>query len=191
MSAPVVLDLETQFTFREVGGFNPKKLKVSLAGLYDYTEEKYFTFTENELPKLFPYLEKASFIIGFNIFDFDLPVLGPYYVGNLLNFTTCDLMTHVQKSLGFRLSLDDLAKETLQAKKNGHGLLAVEYFRNGEMDKLREYCLSDVRITRELYEYGKTNGKVYYKSAAGRQEIPVSWGETKKNDAGVNLTLPW
>lgn len=192
MALPVVLDLETQFTFREVGGFEPKKLKISLVGLYDYGSDQYLSFTEQELNKLFPYLENASAIIGFNSIDFDLPVLAPYYVGDTSKFKSIDLLAHVQKHLGFRISLDDLAKETLAAQKNGHGLLAIEYFRNGEMDKLREYCLSDVRITKELYEYGKQHGRVFYKTATGRTEIPVSWMIKEQTPAAqINLTLPW
>lgn len=192
MHLPVVLDLETQHTFREVGGFNPEKLKVSLVGLYDYATDKYLSFSESEISKLFPYLENASAIIGFNITDFDLPVLKPYYVGDILGFNQIDLLQFVQKSLGFRISLDDLARETLAAAKNGHGLLAIEYFRDGELDKLREYCLSDVKITKDLYEYGKQHGKVFYKSVRGRTEIPISWQTAQpQTSASVHMTLPW
>jgi DEAD/DEAH box helicase domain-containing protein len=192
MAAPVVIDLETQHTFREVGGYEPKKLKISVAGLYDYASDQYLCFTEAELSKLFPYLENASAIIGFNHIDFDLPVLSPYYVGDVTKFTAVDLLAHVEKSLGHRISLDDIAKETLHAQKNGHGLLAIEYYRNGEIEKLKNYCLSDVKITKEIYEFGKINHKVYYKSVSGRTEIPVSWAIPESaTAANVNSTLPW
>ncbi|MEK7166048.1 MAG: ribonuclease H-like domain-containing protein [Patescibacteria group bacterium] len=192
MHQPVVIDVETQQTFRDVGGYDPKKLKISVAGMYEYASDHYFAFTEPELPKLFSYLENASTIIGFNIIDFDLPVLNPYYVGDLTKFAVTDLLKTVEKQIGFRLALDDLVRETLGAKKTGHGLLAIEYFRNGEMNKLKEYCLSDVRLTKDLYEYGKANGKVFYNTASGRREIQVDWG-IAKNPAvtNVNLTLPW
>lgn len=192
MAQPIVVDVETQNTFRDVGGYEPAKLKISVAGMYDYGTDKYYTFEEPELPKLFPFLENASTIIGFNIVDFDLPVINPYYVGQLSKFPTLDLLKFVEKSLGFRIALDDLVKETLGAAKTGHGLLAIDYFRSGQMQKLKDYCLSDVRLTKELYEYGKQNGKVYYKGPRGRQEIRVSWGEKPQSSTNnVNLTLPW
>ena len=192
MAAPVVIDVETQNSFRDVGGYEPGKLKISVAGMYDYETDKYSAFEERELPKLFPYLENASTIIGFNIVDFDLPVINPYYVGQLNKFPTLDLLKYVEKSLGFRIALDDLVRETLGAHKTGHGLLAIEYFRNGEMQKLKDYCLSDVRLTKELYEYGKKHGKVFYKGPAGRQEIQIAWNEIPRAvSSGVNLTLPW
>lgn len=192
MSQPVVFDVETQLTFREAGGYDPAKLKISVVGLYDYATDKYLTFEESKLTQLFPYLEKASLLIGFNIIDFDLPAIKPYYVGEFTKFPTLDLLREIEKSLGHRLSLDDLARETLNAKKTGHGLLAVEYFRNGEMDKLKQYCLSDVELTRNLFEYGKKNGRVYYKSASGRTEIPVSWQKRELTAPNsINLTIPW
>lgn len=191
MAQPVVIDVETQLTFRDVGGYDPRKLKISVAGLYDYATDSYLSFTEPELPRLFPFLENASAIVGFNIIDFDLPALNPYYVGNLTKFATIDLLKIVEESLGFRISLDDLARETLGTKKTGHGLLAIEYFKQGEWQKLKDYCLSDVKLTKELYEYGKLHGKVFYNTAGGRREIPVSWNQTEVSSATVNLTLPW
>src|SRR3989344_5666488 len=130
MAQPVVIDVETQFSFRDVGGFDPRKLKVSVAGIYDYAADKYLAFEEKELPRLFAYLENASVIIGFNVVDFDLPVIRPYYIGDLRKFSTLDLLKYVEQSLGFRVSLDDLARETLNKKKTGHGVLAIEYYRN-------------------------------------------------------------
>jgi predicted PolB exonuclease-like 3'-5' exonuclease len=191
MSQPIVLDLETQKTFREVGGYLPEKLKISVVGIYDYATNKYLAFEENELVKLFPYLENASTIIGFNTVDFDLPVLKPYYLGQITKFPTLDLLQHVEKSLGFRIALDDLAKETLNAHKTGHGLLAIEYYREGKMQELKDYCLSDVRLTKDLYEYGKANKKVFFKTHTGRREISVDWGEIPKESASINLTMPF
>ncbi len=191
MSQPIVLDLETQKSFREVGGYLPEKLKISVVGIYDYASNKYLTFEENELMDLFPYLENASTIIGFNNVDFDLPVLKPYYLGQITKFPTLDLLKYVEKSLGFRLALDDLVRETLNAHKTGHGLLALDYFREGKIQELKDYCLSDVRLTKELYEFGKANKKVYYKSHTGRREIAVNWGEMPKEPTSINLTMPF
>jgi DEAD/DEAH box helicase domain-containing protein len=191
MMQPVVIDVETQYTFREVGGFIPQKLKVSVACLYDYQTDKYLAFTEKELPQFFKYLENSSLIIGFNQISFDLPVLSAYYLGDIKKFPTLDLLNHVEKSLGFRISLDDLVRETLGAKKTGHGLLAIEYFRSGDMEKLKKYCLSDVELTRKLFEYGKQHGEVYYKNASGRRKIAVDWKNLNSKSSQINLTMPW
>lgn len=190
MPYPVVLDLETQYTFQEVR-HDPKKLKVSLVGIYDYAKDDYRTYLENELSGLFAKLEHASFIVGFNINKFDLPVLSPYYFGNVSQFTTLDLLEEVEKVLGFRVALDDLARATLGVKKKGHGFLAIEYFKKREWGKLRNYCLEDVRITKELFEFGKRQGKLYFQDVRGKRKIPVLFEDKISRQTPVSLSLPF
>ncbi|OGG00433.1 hypothetical protein A2Y99_00435 [Candidatus Gottesmanbacteria bacterium RBG_13_37_7] len=190
MTHPIVLDLETQYSFKDVNN-DHRKLKVSLVGIYDYGTKCYETYLENELSSLFKKLEHASYLIGFNIRKFDLPVLSPYYVGRTDQFATIDILSEVEKSLGFRISLDSLAFATLGKKKSGHGFLAINYFQKGEMEKLKKYCLDDVRITRELFEYGKKEGHLYYFDAKGKKEIPVQLTSQKKVQSAVSLSLPF
>lgn len=185
MSLPVILDVETQHLFQEVN-HDYKKLGVSFAGTYHYDTNKFEGYFENDLPKLFPLLESASMVIGFNIRKFDFPVLAPYYVGDINHIPVLDLLDEVEKFVGYRIALDTLASETLGTKKTGHGLLAIEYYRNKEFDKLKSYCLSDVQITRDLYEFGKREGKIYFKDVHGRREIPVSW---KRFNASSSISL--
>lgn len=99
MTQPIVLDLETQHAFSEVG-YDFKKLKVSVVGIYDYATDDFRAYFENELSSLFARLEHASMIIGFNINKFDLPVLSPYYFGRMSQFTTVDILEEVKKRLG-------------------------------------------------------------------------------------------
>lgn len=188
MASPIVFDVETQKVFQEVDG-ETDKLRVSVVGIYNYEDNSYKSYFEKDLPKLFPLFEKASLLIGFNIKKFDLEVLKPYYVGNLTKFPALDLMDGVQKSLGKRIALDDLVKGTLNQRKEGHGFLAINYFREGRFDKLAKYCLSDVRLTKELYEYGRKNKRVYYFGPYGKVEIKVNW-EVKQESNDINLTLP-
>lgn len=84
-----------------------------------------------------------------------------------------DIMDELEKILGHRVSLESVAQATLGVGKSGKGLDAIAYFRNGEMDKLKAYCLDDVRLTREIYEYGKKNGEVFYQSKDGLHRLPV------------------
>lgn len=190
MSYPLVFDIETQFMFQDVG-YDHKKLKVSVVGTYDYGSGQYRVYQENELPDLFRSFEHAQMLIGFNSLKFDLPVLSPYYVGNIYQFPHLDLLEDIEKSLGFRVALDDLARATLGTKKSGHGLLAVEYFKNNQWDKLKKYCLDDVRITKEIYEYGLKNKKLYFLGAGGKREIVVNFEKKQSNNSAVSLSLPF
>lgn len=187
---PIILDLETQFSLQEVGN-DLRKLKVSVVGFYEYATNQYLAFREKEFSQLFPKLEKASMIIGFNINKFDLPVLSPYYVGKMSQFKTLDILDEVEKVLGYRVSLDNIAQETLDKKKIGHGFMAIDYFRNGEWEKLIKYCLEDVRITKELYEYGLKNNKLYFNNFRGRKEIAVNFDRDTPEESAVSLSLPF
>lgn len=191
MGGSLVLDLETKHTFREFS--DPKKLGISVVGVYDYTKGMALSFTETELAQLYPLLEQASLIIGFNIISFDLPVLQAYYPGNLADFKTFDILDDVRIRLGRRLGLNDLVSSTLGKKKSGHGLAAIELYKEGKMDELKKYCLDDVDLTRQLFEYGMEKGEIYYPTPTGRAVLPVDWKKTLQNvvKKDVSLTLPF
>ena len=177
-NAPLVLDLETQKLFSEVDG-RRHLLKVSVVGIYDYASQVYEAFEEKEVGRLESYLRKASFLIGFNIRDFDLEVLKPYLLMSLVDIPVLDLLEEVERVRGHRVSLESLAQATLGKGKSGSGLEAVQFYREGRMEELKQYCLDDVRITQEIYEFGKEQGKVLFLSQKdGRiHEIPVSWAK--------------
>ena len=122
-------------------------------------------------------LKTASLIVGFNHVRFDYEVLRPYSDANLRALPNLDILLHVQAALGHRLSLDQLAECTLGAKKSGSGLDAVRWFREGRMDLIEQYCREDVRITRDLYAFGRENGHLLYRPRSGPSvaRIPVNW----------------
>ena len=175
-SAPVVLDLETQKLFSEVDG-RRHLLKVSVVGIYDYASQTYDAFEEKEILRLESTLRKASFLIGFNIRDFDLEVLKPYLLMSLEEVPVLDLLEELERARGHRMSLESVAQATLGEGKSGSGLQAVQLYREGRLEELKQYCLDDVRITHRLYEFGKQHGKVSFLSQKdGRiHDIPVSW----------------
>ncbi len=192
MSNEVVFDIETSNSFADVGKYDPALLKVSLVVLYSYADDKYHTFMEDELSKLWPFLEKADRVIGYNIIGFDYRVLNTYYPGDLSQLPSLDLMYVIADSVGRRLKLDDVAHGSLGTGKSGNGLQAIEYFRKGEIDKLREYCKQDVKVTKDVYEFGLKNGLVRFKNMRGEvidAKVDFKIKEETKS-IPVSLTLP-
>lgn len=174
----IVLDLETQKDFSEVGGRSrPQKLRVSVAGIYSYAEDKYEAFEEGELLKLGEVLQTCDQVIGFNIKQFDLAVLKPYFNFSLQEIPTLDILLEIEKQLGHRISLDAVAKATVGTGKTGTGREAIAFWKSGRIEELKKYCLSDVRLTREVYEYGVRNGKLLYRDFFEVREIPVNFPE--------------
>jgi DEAD/DEAH box helicase domain-containing protein len=174
----IVLDLETQKEFAEVGGRGKNHLlKVSVCGIYDYSADKYSIYEEGELTKLAPLLQTADLIIGFNIIDFDFEVLQPYLNFDL-NETPCyDLLQEVDKVLGHRINLQSIAQGTLGTGKSGNGKEAILYYKNKRFDLLKKYCLDDVKITKQLYDYALKNQKLLYKDFFKVKEIPIKVAE--------------
>lgn len=191
----IVLDLETQHEFSEVGGRDyPHLLKVSLVGCYSYAEGAFLAFEEKDIPELEALLERTGLIIGFNTKYFDYQVLQPYLKKiDLKAIPACDIMEDVTNVLGHRLSLDSIAQATLGTQKSGHGLDAIRYFREGNMDALKKYCLDDVRITKDVFEYGKKNKKLLYTSKyrADVLSVPVNWDryDLKESAQGTELAV--
>ena len=192
MRNEVVLDLETQDTFQEVGGYDPVKLHISLVGIYSYADDTYRSFLEPELPKLWKYLEQADAIVGYNTNHFDLPILNKYYPGEIGTFFSIDLMAAIEKSLGFRVKLEDVGQATLGRGKTGTGLQAIQFFKAHDFEKLASYCLEDVRLTKDLYEFARAHGKVMFRDRTGVvREVPVALDVVPKKAAPLNLTMPF
>jgi DEAD/DEAH box helicase domain-containing protein len=100
-----------------------------------------------------------------------------------------DILEEIYKGLGFRIKLDNLAQATLGVGKSGSGLQAIELYKNGQIDELRSYCLDDVKITKELYEYGKLHGSLKYQDLQGTKEVLVNFNPEIKRPESLNLSL--
>lgn len=187
----LVFDVETQYEFAEVGGRNNLHLlKVSVVGVYSYKDDKFLIFEEKDLDKFEDLILNTKRVIGFNIKGFDLPVLEPYFRKiNIKKLETLDIMEDVINNLGRRIALDNIAKATLNLSKTADGLKAIKFFREGRIKDLCDYCLKDVEITRDLFEYGKQFGKIKYLSynSMNIEEIPVKWQDVLEEETENNF----
>ncbi len=188
----IVFDIETKNTFQDAGSNDPASLDLSLVGIYDYETDSYESFLEEDLGKLWPIFEKADMIIGFNSDHFDIPILNKYYPGNLLQIKSLDILNEIKKSLGRRVSLSQVAEATLGKSKLGKGLDAIKWWKEGDIESLRKYCLEDVKITKEVYDYALLNKNLKYKENGEDLLVPLdvqSW--EKKEDSSMTFSLPF
>lgn len=186
----IFLDVETKKSFSEIKDRDPGKLEVSFVGIYKKGEDEGFgSFFEKDLKNLWPILERADQVIGFNILGFDWPALNPYYPGDLLKLPTLDLLEVVKNSLGKRLRLDNLAQATLGIGKGGSGWDAIRFYKEGKLKELEKYCLQDVKVTRDLYDFGQKNGFWRYVYPPDEiREFSLTWPQGAKKES-VSLTL--
>jgi len=190
----VILDVETKKTFDEVGGYFPDRLGISFVGVNVRNgfnkEGEYQSYFEKDIPKLFPLLEKADVVVGFNIDGFDMPTFIEYYSGDITKIPTLDLMLRIKDSVGHRIGLDAVAKETLGIGKTGDGLDAIKYYQRQQWDKLEKYCIQDVRVTKEILDYGYNKGEIKFRNRWNRLiTAPVDFSFTPQKNAGVQMSL--
>jgi len=171
-----VIDIETQRIAQDVGGWaHLDKLGVSVACAYDSKTKELLAFRENELENL-KKLCHERLVVGYNILGFDLKVLAAYGFDSK-KFDVFDIMYDIENVSGRKfVKLDQIAKATLGHAKIADGLQAVEWYKQGQIDKIIEYCLKDVEITKDIFEYGMKNGFIKIAKADGEeQKINVYW----------------
>lgn len=189
----LVFDIETSNIFQEVGSNNPADLNISVVGVYEYETDKYSTFVQEEFNKLWQIIENTDTFITFNGDHFDIPLLDKYYPGDLFKIKSVDILKEMQKSAGRRMKLDQIAAGTLGVNKSGYGLDAIKWWRDGEVEKVKKYCLDDVRITKDLYEYALKNQKLIFKEGPNLNTVNLDttdW-ETLPEPSSLNYTLPF
>lgn len=188
----ITFDIETQNTFEEAGSSDPADLSISLLVIHDSKSDTYTTFYENTLQTLWPIIEEADMLIGFNSDHFDIPLLNKYYPGDLQTIKSLDLLKEIKNAIGRRIRLDYVAEGTLGTKKSGHGLDAITWWKEGALDKIEKYCIDDVRITKELYDYARKNNLLKFKEGPSIVDVPLdtsTWEEME--ETSMTHTLPF
>ncbi len=166
----VYFDLETQKSAAEVGGWsNIRRMRLAVGVTYSTGTGRYEAFSEEAADALVEELSRADLVVGFNIKRFDYTVLSPYTVVSPWRLPTFDMLEHVTRTLGFRLSLNVLADATLNETKSADGMQSLRWWKAGKRDLVTEYCRKDVEITWRLHEYARENGHLLYFDRGGRK----------------------
>lgn len=78
------------------------------------------------------------------------------------------MLEQVRRTLGFRVSLDALAKATLRESKSADGLQSVRWWNASKVDLVAKYCRTDVELTKRLHEYACRNGYLLFTDCSDR-----------------------
>jgi DEAD/DEAH box helicase domain-containing protein len=174
----VYFDLETQRTANDVGGWDRKaEMGMSVGVTYSTAENRYEIFSEKRAGDLIARLQRADLVVGYNILGFDYEVLMGYTILDLPHhLPTLDLLLEVEKAVGHRLKLEDVAQGTLGVGKIAEGLDAIRWWREGKLMEIAEYCCFDVKVTRMVHEHGSKHRELFYTDRSGRrQRMEVTW----------------
>lgn len=181
----VYFDLETQRSFRDVGGMqNKDKMGVSVAVTFSTRTGQYRIFGEDGIDDLVEQLVRADLVVGYNHVEFDYPVLQGYTIRDLGSQTVnLDMLLDLERRVGRRLGLGTVATATLGCGKSAEGTDALkwwqEYKRSGDtavLLKIAEYCAYDVKVTMGVHRHGVEHGRVKFLDRAGQvQQVEVDW----------------
>lgn len=201
MITEVIFDIETKKLFEEIPTNNPADLGVSLVSIYKRTIDEnqneingqVSSYFESELSSMWPHFSNADRIIGFNSLKFDNPALVPLCPFNFKKLNHFDILDKVKSVLGFRLSLNAIARETIGHGKSDIGINAVVYFKQGtpeSLEKLKKYCEMDVMVTRDIYDFGLKNGFLKYKDKWNTlRQVDIDFSYPKAEDGKQQISL--
>ena len=174
----LAFDLETQRSAEEVGGWwNLVAMGLALAVVQDLGTGEMRSYREKEVQALIIDLLSADLVVGYNVRRFDYGVLEGYASpGTFRRVPTVDMLERIHEALGFRIKLDAVAQATLGARKSADGLQSLQWFKEGRLDLIEDYCKQDVRVTGEIYRFGRRHGYLLYPDREGRHmRVPVDW----------------
>lgn len=178
-------DLETKYSADDVGGWgNIVNMGMSVGVLWDTQDAQFHVYLEHQVPALIDHLKQGELVVGFNHIEFDLRVLSGHLVGDdarhklyleLRALNHFDMLTELKKELGHRLKLDSIARPTLLEGKSADGLQALQWYKEGRIDKIVEYCKMDVEVTRRVHEYALEKKHLLYDSRSGIKTVKLNW----------------
>lgn len=173
----VYFDLETQKSAEEVGGWDKIcNMGMSVGVVYSTVTGSYTIYSEKDVHQLIKDLQRADLIVGFNHLRFDFEVLHGYTALDLRQLPTLDLLLNLVEKLQHRLSLDAIATATFGLAKTSEGLQAIQWYREGRLLEIAEYCCYDVKLTKLIHEFGINYRQLHYHNRFGvKLTVPVSW----------------
>lgn len=186
----IYFDLETKYSAEEVGGWSKiEDMGMAVGVLWDSQDQRFHVYLEDQVSELVAHCKQAQMLVGFNHIGFDHRVLaGALYPNQnerarcyteLLGLNNFDMLVELKKLLGHRLKLDAIARPTLQVGKSADGLQSLQWYKEGKIDKIIEYCKDDVQVTRDVYLYARKNNQLSYDSRTGVKTVGVQWEPQK------------
>lgn len=176
----IYLDVETQRLSNEVQGGWSNIRAFGLAVAVTWNDPIGFRgWYEADAPRLIEELGTFDRIVTFNGIRFDLEVLTAYGDVRTLRERSLDVLKDLERRLGFRPKLQDLARATLGKEKTGSGPEAVAWWRSGDpalRHRVEDYCRMDVEILRDVVAHGRREGFVKVPSQGKDRTVYVAWG---------------
>lgn len=140
------------------------RMGISVLCVYDYAEDRYRSFCDDNKEQFMELLDKRGpLCIGFNSIPFDNAVIAATSGWRAPNDAMCyDLLRETWMAAGLEptfnrkthggYGLDAMCKKNFGTEKSGNGALAPVLWQRGQIGEVIDYCLNDVRLTKQLFD---------------------------------------
>ena len=186
-----IFDLEIKKPIEQCskGWQSHNEMGVSCLCLFDYFTNRYRVFDDSSRLECLDILKLYDYVVGYNTVNFDWRVVNaswsiPFEKTRISK--DFDILRELWISKGLDpdnfvgrthggVKLDDVARETINMQKTLDGATAPQYFQQGRIAEVIDYCLEDVRIEKTLFEFVVENGYVIRNG----NRIPIPNGQFK------------
>jgi hypothetical protein len=134
-----------------------KAIRFGCAVTYCADTDCWKEWAASETLDLWRYLSTHAPVVGWNIADFDLPIIyhqSGWAVWDTTQPATIDLFAEIRRTTGRWYKLEDVCQWKLGRGKLANGQKAAEWLRSGDSALVRkafEYCRYDVELTVSLH----------------------------------------
>ena len=151
------------------GWHDHANMGISVIGAYDYKADRYRTFMRDNFPEFIALCHDRAPLVSFNGLSFDDMVI---------NATICqmpespryDLLVEIWKASGLGpkfqypshagFGLDACCEANFGTRKTGNGALAPVLWQRGDYGQVVDYCLNDIKLTKQLFDKVLAGGAV-------------------------------
>ncbi len=144
------------------GWHDHANMGIACIGVYDYIEDRYRLFMDDNMEDFFHLCDARDLLVGFNSIAFDNAVINAHGPRLTEASKFYDILVEVWKAAGLGskfeypshagFGLDAICKANFGTAKSGNGALAPVDFQRGRYGNLVDYCLNDVRLTKQAFD---------------------------------------
>ena len=138
-----------------------ENMGIRVIGAYDYSTDRYRVFLEDNFEEFQNLIFSTDLVVGFNSLNFDNNLLRANGF-SLDDGHSYDLLKEIWAGAGLGATfspsthggfgLDACCWANFQTSKTGHGAMAPIDWQQGRRGKVIDYCLMDVRLTKQLLD---------------------------------------
>ena len=110
----------------------------------------FWTEKTEDTKKMMSLLHGATLVVGYNLYEFDYPVIRKYDTDDILDdicAKTLDVFSRVRDVTGVWYKLDALLQANSLPCKTSNGLEAIAMYEERRLEELESYCVNDVKST--------------------------------------------